>query len=109
MRAWPTAWPSTLPSYRASTTPNGKRPLRHLAYNIYHSTSTQDTHSMTSAPNIPGPHANSQMLTAGVPLKEATAAMLMVHGRGATAEDILGLADPLDIGNFAYVAPQAVG
>ena len=64
---------------------------------------------MNNAPNIPGPHANSHLLTAGVPLKEATAAMLMVHGRGATAEDILSLADPLDTGNFAYVAPQAVG
>ncbi len=64
---------------------------------------------MTDAPNIPGPHANSHLLTAGVPLKVATAAMLMVHGRGATAEDILGLADPLDTAGFAYVAPQAVG
>jgi phospholipase/carboxylesterase len=64
---------------------------------------------MTNDPTIPGPHANSRLLTAGLPPKEAGAAMLMVHGRGATAEDILGLADPLDTGTFSYFAPQAVG
>jgi predicted esterase len=64
---------------------------------------------MTNNQSIPGPHANSRLLTAGVPLKDAAAAMLMVHGRGASAEDILGMADPLDMDGFAYVAPQAVG
>lgn len=63
------------------------------------------THDMT----IPGPHANSKLRTAGAPLKDASAVVLMVHGRGATAEDILSLAEPLDMDNFAYLAPQAVG
>jgi predicted esterase len=35
--------------------------------------------------------------------------MLMLHGRGATAEDILSLADELDQAGFAYLAPQAAG
>jgi predicted esterase len=35
--------------------------------------------------------------------------MLMVHGRGATAEDILTLADQIDQSGFAYLAPQAAG
>jgi predicted esterase len=35
--------------------------------------------------------------------------MLLVHGRGAGAEDILGLAAELDRGGFACVAPEAVG
>ena len=35
--------------------------------------------------------------------------MVMVHGRGASAEDILTLADELDQGGFAYLAPQAAG
>lgn len=34
--------------------------------------------------------------------------MLMVHGRGATAESILTLADLLDVPGFAFLAPQAV-
>lgn len=35
--------------------------------------------------------------------------MVMVHGRGATAESILALADPLDVEGFAFLAPQAYG
>ena len=35
--------------------------------------------------------------------------MLMVHGRGAQAEDILTLAAQLDQPGFSYLAPQAVG
>jgi predicted esterase len=35
--------------------------------------------------------------------------MVMVHGRGATAESILTLADEFDRDDFAYVAPQAAG
>lgn len=43
----------------------------------------------------------------GEPLDRAHAAMVMVHGRGATAESILLLADEFDAVGFAYVAPQA--
>lgn len=46
---------------------------------------------------------------AGRPLREASAAMVMVHGRGATAESILELARELASPNLAYVAPQAAG
>jgi predicted esterase len=35
--------------------------------------------------------------------------MLMVHGRGARAEDILSLASEFDQPGFAYLAPQAAG
>jgi predicted esterase len=44
---------------------------------------------------------------AGQPLDLAQAAMLMVHGRGARAEDILSLADEFQHPEFAYLAPQA--
>jgi len=43
----------------------------------------------------------------GEPISRARAAMLMVHGRGARAEDILMLADQLAQPGFAYLAPQA--
>ena len=49
------------------------------------------------------------MATAGRPLAGAPAAVLVLHGRSATAESILSLADELDRPGFAYLAPQAHG
>jgi predicted esterase len=42
-------------------------------------------------------------------LREAEAAVVMIHGRGASAESILTLADELGRPELAYVAPQAAG
>ena len=53
------------------------------------------------------PHASQPILAAGVPLAQAREAMLLVHGRGASARDILGLASELHQPGFAFVAPQA--
>jgi predicted esterase len=47
--------------------------------------------------------------TAGVPLEHAHFAMVMVHGRGATAESILTLVPALTVKGFAFLAPQASG
>jgi predicted esterase len=52
-------------------------------------------------------HEGQPVLTAGAPLGEGTAAMIMVHGRGASAEDILGLTAPLAHPQFTYLAPAA--
>jgi predicted esterase len=57
----------------------------------------------------PDPHANAAVLTAGEPLAGARAAMVMVHGRGATAESILALHHELPGEGFAFLAPQAEG
>jgi predicted esterase len=46
---------------------------------------------------------------AGQSLDSAKAAMVMVHGRGATAESILSLCSELDHPDFVYLAPQAAG
>lgn len=54
-----------------------------------------------------GPHQGQPVATAGAALHEAAAAMVMIHGRGATAPSILTLAAPLDRPQFAYLAPQA--
>jgi len=43
----------------------------------------------------------------GAPLDEAKVAVLMVHGRGASAQSILSLAASIDRPEVAYVAPQA--
>jgi predicted esterase len=40
-------------------------------------------------------------------LDRASAALVMMHGRGATAEDILELAAEFKQSGFAYLAPQA--
>ena len=55
------------------------------------------------------PHKGMGVLQAGQPLEKAKAGMLMVHGRGASAEDILTLVDELDHPDFTYLAPQAHG
>jgi phospholipase/carboxylesterase len=55
------------------------------------------------------PHRGQRVATAGRPLAGAPAAVLVIHGRGATAESILSLADELDRPDFAYLAPQAYG
>jgi phospholipase/carboxylesterase len=56
-----------------------------------------------------GPHQGQPVATAGTPLDQARAAMIMVHGRGATAESILSLAPELERPDFAFLAPQASG
>jgi predicted esterase len=56
-----------------------------------------------------GPHAGQPVVAAGRPPAEATAAVILVHGRGATAADILTLVPELDRPDLAYLAPQAAG
>jgi len=52
-------------------------------------------------------HDDQKVLTKGLSLKEAEkAAVVMIHGRGASAQSILQLADQLPE-NTAYLAPQA--
>ena len=61
----------------------------------------------TQKNTVQGPHQGQPVWTAGEPLDQAKAALLMVHGRGARAEDILSLVDELAQPGFAYLAPQA--
>lgn len=58
---------------------------------------------------VPGPHRGQVIHTAGAPLDEATGAVIMIHGRGATAPSILELASFLGEPGIAYLAPQAAG
>jgi phospholipase/carboxylesterase len=54
------------------------------------------------------PHHGQPILRAGAPLNHADAAMVLLHGRGASAQDILSLAHALgDVKGFAFLAPQA--
>lgn len=49
----------------------------------------------------------TEIIGAGAPIGAARAAMVMVHGRGATARSILELAGAFDTRDVAYIAPQA--
>ena len=58
---------------------------------------------------VSDPHRDQPVLTLGVGLSQAVAAVILLHGRGASAEDILGLATEMHDERFAYLAPQAAG
>jgi predicted esterase len=54
-------------------------------------------------------HRDQPVVVAGVPLLEAEGAMVLLHGRGASAADILSLAKELAHPKLAYLAPQSAG
>lgn len=54
-----------------------------------------------------GPHQDQPLVTAGAPLDAAEAALVLVHGRGATAQSIVQMADEFHKHGVAYFAPQA--
>lgn len=54
-------------------------------------------------------HQSQPILTIGEPIEQAQAAMIMLHGRGASAEDILTLTPEFSQPGFVYLAPQAAG
>lgn len=47
------------------------------------------------------------IITAGIPVNEAKKAVILIHGRGASAADILSLANHFEINDAALFAPQA--
>jgi predicted esterase len=58
---------------------------------------------------MPAPHGGQPVYHIGTPLETATAAMVMIHGRGSSAADILGLVDEFPTEGIVYLAPQAAG
>jgi phospholipase/carboxylesterase len=56
---------------------------------------------------VTDPHRDQPVRTLGAPLAKAAAAIVLLHGRGASAEDILGLAGEMYDERVAYLAPQA--
>lgn len=53
------------------------------------------------------PHAGQPVFTAGSPLSEASAAVIIMHGRGADARDILPLSQEISVPGVAWLAPDA--
>lgn len=70
---------------------------------------------MSTVTAFPHPHAGGELLQAGASLDSAAGAVVLLHGRGASAQDILGLAGPLaqatgaSGAELAFLAPQAAG
>lgn len=50
---------------------------------------------------------SKNIITAGKDISEAKKALVLLHGRGGNARDILSLANNLDTEDFALFAPQA--
>jgi predicted esterase len=55
------------------------------------------------------PHATQPIVTAGAPLSDASGAIILLHGRGASAQDILGLGMEIAPADWAMLAPSAAG
>jgi len=53
------------------------------------------------------PHGGGDRPMAGVPPEDAKAAVVMIHGRGATAESLLAMASDIGVQGVSYIAPQA--
>ncbi len=55
------------------------------------------------------PHADASLASAGVPLADAAAVVLLLHGRGGSAADILSLGPHLEAGGTPRFAFRALG
>jgi phospholipase/carboxylesterase len=58
---------------------------------------------------ISDPHGTQGIVSIGSPLPDAAGVLILLHGRGGTAEDILGLGEPIAPEQWAMLAPQASG
>ncbi len=54
-------------------------------------------------------HEGGVVLTTGALMESALAGVILIHGRGADARDIIGLAPLIDASGIAFAAPEAVG
>ncbi len=50
---------------------------------------------------------SKKIIETGKPLKDAKKVLIMLHGRGASAEDIISLSEFLPVDDFYITAPQA--
>lgn len=89
------------------------KPIVNHEYGVTIGGSTSATPGTPSTPHgdelrFNGPHQGQPVMVTGRSLDEARVAVILVHGRGGSAEDILGLSEQFNLSAFAYVAPQAV-
>ena len=60
-------------------------------------------------PAVDDPHAGQPVLRSGPSSQDERLVTILLHGRGASAQDILGLADQFRSRDIAFIAPQAAG
>ena len=66
-----------------------------------------DRHALPPEVDPDDPHQGERLATAGEPLASARAAVILLHGRHASAENILTLVGRMQVPGVAYLAPQA--
>ena len=54
-----------------------------------------------------GPHAGQPVLRAGPAVSDARRAVIAIHGRGASAADVIGMSRAIDLKDVAWLAPEA--
>jgi phospholipase/carboxylesterase len=59
--------------------------------------------------NPSDPHADQPVVTSGPAIENAPLTLLLVHGRGASAQSMLSLFDALELKTVSALAPQAAG
>jgi predicted esterase len=52
-------------------------------------------------------HEHQSLLKSATPLEAANAVMILIHGRGDSAQGIMGLSSEFEQADFAFIAPQA--
>lgn len=50
---------------------------------------------------------SKNIITAGKDISEAKKVLVLIHGRGGNAQDMISLADHFPVGDFSLLAPQA--
>lgn len=63
----------------------------------------------TTEDRFQGPHQSQHVEVAGIDPEKADGAMILIHGRGASAQSIMTLKDEFNAPELYYVAPQASG
>ena len=63
----------------------------------------------TDATLLQDPHRNQRIVAAGPAPERAPATLVLLHGRGASAEGMISLYDALGMESIAALAPQAAG
>ncbi|WP_246999182.1 alpha/beta hydrolase [Halosolutus gelatinilyticus] len=62
---------------------------------------------MTGSGGAIDPHGDEEILIAGAPAAAANAALVLLHGRGATAQGVVNLFEPVYRHGLAVLAPRA--
>ncbi len=62
---------------------------------------------MLNITNTTDPHDGQTIIYAGADIEHAESAMIVLHGRGAAAESMIGLISEIYADNMIYVIPQA--